>query len=64
MKKAQDALSEAENASNAANNAQGSANDAQSMANDKAKVFYQSTAPRSGMRKNDLWVDGVEYLSL
>ncbi len=54
MKKAQDALSEAENASNAANNAQGSANDAQSMANDKAKVFYQSTAPRSGMRKNDL----------
>ena len=46
MKKAQDALSEAENASNAANNAQGSANDAQSMANDKAKVFYQSTAPR------------------
>ena len=49
MKKAQDALSEAENASNAA----------QSMANDKAKVFYQSTAPRSGMRKNDLWVDGV-----
>lgn len=59
MKKAQDALSEAENASNAANNAQGSANDAQSMANDKAKVFYQSTAPRSGMRKNDLWVDGV-----
>ena len=59
MKKAQDALSEAENASNAANNAQGSANDAQSMANDKAKVFYQSTAPRSGMRKNGLWVDGV-----
>ena len=59
MKKAQDALSEAENASNAANNAQGSANDAQSMANDKAKVFYQSTAPRSGMRKNDLWVAGV-----
>ena len=59
MKMAQDALSEAENASNAANNAQGSANDAQSMANDKAKVFYQSTAPRSGMRKNDLWVDGV-----
>ena len=59
MKKAQDALSEAENASNAANEAQGSANDAQSMANDKAKVFYQSTAPRSGMRKNDLWVDGV-----
>ena len=59
MKKAQDALSEAENASNAANNAQGSANDAQSMANDKAKVFYKSTAPRSGMRKNDLWVDGV-----
>ena len=59
LKKAQDALSEAENASNAANNAQGSANDAQSMANDKAKVFYQSTAPRSGMRKNDLWVDGV-----
>ena len=59
MKKAQDALSEAENASNAANNAQGSANDAQSMANDKAKVFYQSTAPRSGMRKSDLWVDGV-----
>lgn len=59
MKKAQDALSEAENASNAANNAQESANDAQSMANDKAKVFYQSTAPRSGMRKNDLWVDGV-----
>lgn len=59
MKKAQDALSEAENASNAANNAQGSADDAQSMANDKAKVFYQSTAPRSGMRKNDLWVDGV-----
>lgn len=59
MKKAQDALCEAENASNAANNAQGSANDAQSMANDKAKVFYQSTAPRSGMRKNDLWVDGV-----
>lgn len=59
MKKAQDALSEAENASNAANNAQGSANDAQSMANDKAKVFYQSTAPRSGMRENDLWVDGV-----
>ena len=59
MKKAQDALSEAENASNAANSAQGSANDAQSMANDKAKVFYQSTAPRSGMRKNDLWVDGV-----
>lgn len=59
MKKAQDALSEAENASNAANNAQGSANDAQSMANDKAKVFYQSTAPKSGMRKNDLWVDGV-----
>ena len=59
MKKAQDALSEAENASNAANHAQGSANDAQSMANDKAKVFYQSTAPRSGMRKNDLWVDGV-----
>ncbi len=59
MKKAQDALSEAENASNAANNAQGSANDAQSMANDKAKVFYQSTAPRSGMRKNDLWVEGV-----
>lgn len=59
MKKAQDALSEAENASNAANNAQGSADDAQSMANDKAKVFYQSTAPRSGMQKNDLWVDGV-----
>lgn len=59
MKKAQDALSEAENASNAANNAQESANDAQSMANDKAKVFYQSTAPRSGMQKNDLWVDGV-----
>jgi hypothetical protein len=59
MKKAQDALSEAENASNPANNAQGSADDAQSMANDKAKVFYQSTAPRSGMRKNDLWVDGV-----
>lgn len=59
MKKAQDALSEAENAGNAANNAQGSADDAQSMANDKAKVFYQSTAPRSGMRKNDLWVDGV-----
>ena len=58
MKKAQDALSEAENASNAANNAQGSANDAQSMANDKAKVFYQSPAPRSGMRKNDLWVAG------
>ncbi|WP_278933008.1 hypothetical protein [Parabacteroides johnsonii] len=47
-----DALTEAENASNAANNAQ-------STANNKARVFYQTTAPTSGMRTNDLWVDGV-----
>ena len=46
-----DALTDAENASNAANNAQ-------LTANNKARVFYQTTAPTSGMRKNDLWVDG------
>lgn len=46
-----DALADAENASNAANNAQ-------STANNKARVFYQTTAPASGMRTNDLWVDG------
>ena len=60
LEEAKDALSEAENASNAANNAQSSANNAQSIANDKAKVFYQSTAPLTGMRKNDLWVDGED----
>ena len=47
-----DALDKAEEASNAANEAQGTADD-------KAKVFYQTTPPRSGMKKNDLWVDGV-----
>lgn len=47
-----DALTDAENASNAANNAQ-------LTANNKARVFYQTTAPTSGMRTNDLWVDGV-----
>ncbi len=47
-----DALTEAENASNAANSAQ-------STANNKARVFYQTAAPKSGMRTNDLWVDGV-----
>ena len=47
-----DALTDAENASNIANNAQ-------LAANNKARVFYQTTAPRSGMRTNDLWVDGV-----
>lgn len=46
-----DALTDAENASNAANNAQ-------LTANNKARVFYQTTAPTSGMRTNDLWVDG------
>ena len=46
-----DALTDAENASNAANNAQ-------LTANNKARVFYQTTAPASGMRTNDLWVDG------
>lgn len=47
-----DAVTKAENASNAANTAQGTAND-------KAKVFYSATAPRYGMKTNDLWVDGV-----
>lgn len=47
-----DALTEAENASNVANSAQ-------STANIKARVFYQTMAPKSGMRTNDLWVDGV-----
>ena len=47
-----DALQAAEDASNAANQAQNTADD-------KAKVFYSTTAPRSGMRTNDLWVDGV-----
>lgn len=46
-----DALTDAENASNVANNAQ-------LTANNKARVFYQTTAPTSGMRTNDLWVDG------
>ena len=46
-----DALTDAENASNAVNNAQ-------LTANNKARVFYQTTAPTSGMRTNDLWVDG------
>ncbi|WP_455626938.1 hypothetical protein [Parabacteroides johnsonii] len=34
-------------------------NNAQSAANNKARVFYQTTAPTSGMKTNDLWVDGV-----
>lgn len=59
LEKANDALSEAERASNAANDAQDSADNAQSTANSKAQVFYQTTAPKSGMKTNDLWVDGV-----
>ncbi|WP_455636454.1 hypothetical protein [Parabacteroides sp.] len=54
-----DALSEAEAASNAANNAQGIANSAQSAANSKARVFYSDSTPSSGMKTNDLWVDGT-----
>lgn len=54
-----DALQAAEDASNAANNAQNTADSAYSNANNKARVFYATSAPRSGMRTNDLWVDGV-----
>jgi hypothetical protein len=61
-----DALAAAENASNEANTANTNANTANtnannalSTANDKAKVFYNPDAPTSGMKTNDLWVDGV-----
>ncbi|MDR1161277.1 MAG: hypothetical protein LBK45_02965 [Tannerellaceae bacterium] len=54
-----DALTAAENASNAANTANSNANTAINTANDKAKVFYSPDAPTSGMKTNDLWVDGV-----
>ncbi|MDR1160777.1 MAG: hypothetical protein LBK45_00405, partial [Tannerellaceae bacterium] len=47
------ALTAAENASNEANTAVNTANS-------KAKVFYSPDAPTSGMRTNDLWVDGVD----
>jgi hypothetical protein len=60
------ALTAAEAASNAANaaktsasNAQTTANSAQTTANDKAKVFYATSAPTSGMKTNDLWVNGT-----
>ncbi|WP_099463424.1 hypothetical protein [Parabacteroides provencensis] len=45
-----DALTDAENASNAANNAAG-------IANSKSTVYYYK--PSSGMKINDLWVDGT-----
>jgi hypothetical protein len=51
-----DALSAAEAASNAA----AAANAANNTANDKAKVFYATSAPSSGMRTNDLWVNGTD----
>lgn len=54
-----DALQAAEDASNEANRAQNTADSAYSTANNKARVFYATSAPRSGMRTNDLWVDGV-----
>lgn len=67
LQKGKDALAEAERASNAASdaqdaagNAQGSANTANSTANSKARVFYQATAPLSGMKTNDLWVNGID----
>lgn len=45
-----DALTDAENASNTANNAAG-------IANGKSTVYYSQ--PSSGMKVNDLWVDGT-----
>jgi len=51
--KAASALSAAQDASTDANIAAGIANAA-------AKVFYSLSAPVSGMRVNDLWVDGIE----
>ncbi|RHJ75705.1 hypothetical protein [Parabacteroides sp. AM08-6] len=47
-----DALQDAEDASNAANEAIG-------LVSNKARVFYQTYAPTSGMKLNDLWVDGI-----
>jgi hypothetical protein len=49
----EDALTAAENASNAANTAINTANG-------KAAVFYSPNAPTSGMKTNDLWVDGID----
>jgi hypothetical protein len=60
------ALTAAENASNAANTAasaasgaQSTANSAQTTANSKCQVFYATSAPTSGMKTNDLWVNGT-----
>jgi hypothetical protein len=54
------ALDAAEEASNAANSASTTASNAQTTANSAAKVFYSTSAPTSGMRTNDLWVDGMD----
>jgi hypothetical protein len=48
-----DALTAALNASSEANAASGAAND-------RAKVFYSVSAPTSGMKTNDLWVNGSD----
>jgi hypothetical protein len=67
------ALSAAEYASNAANaasltassaqstadTAYSNANTAQATANSKCQVFYATSAPSSGMKTNDLWVNGT-----
>jgi hypothetical protein len=53
------ALDAAEAASNKANTAQGTANNAQTTANAAAKVLYATSAPTSGMKTNDLWVNGT-----
>ncbi|MDR1403801.1 MAG: hypothetical protein LBJ60_08890, partial [Tannerellaceae bacterium] len=56
--RASSALSAAEAASNAANSASSVAGSAQSAANMAARVFYNPSAPTSGMKTNDLWVNG------
>ena len=65
--KATSALSTAEAASNAANAAASTANAASTAAGNaataaagKAKVFYATSAPTSGMQTNDLWVNGTD----
>jgi hypothetical protein len=59
-----DAAEAASNAANSAKTAAGSASaaaaGAQTTANAAAKVFYSVSAPTSGMKTNDLWVDGAD----
>jgi hypothetical protein len=54
------ALDAAEDASNTANSASSTASSAQATANAAAKVFYSVSAPTSGMKLNDLWVNGTD----